>query len=89
MNNQLTRETVNGISLGELIKQLQDMESDLGSEIPVVFAYPSGDYWKTVIGKTVGNIEEGRVSYSEYHRKLKIEEEDDDADTTCSVIILS
>ena len=56
----------------ELIAQLQ-MEN---GEAEVCIAQPSHDYWGTTCASEVDHIETADVTWSEYHRKNKVVDDD-------------
>lgn len=62
------------MTVSELIEQLSYMNKDA----EVHFSYGSGDYWRTVVSEEVTSAELGYVKYSDYHRKFKVVERDDD-----------
>jgi len=70
----------------QLIAALKDMDQDLD----VQFAYRFGDHWRTVVAAKVSEVDEGLVSYSEYHQMDQVEDSDerqDDLDVRKAVII--
>ena len=63
----------------DLIELLQEMDADM----EVHFAYNYGDHWRTEVAPKIGDVREGVVAYSEYHRMDKmvtIEEDYDELD---------
>lgn len=78
------------MKVSELIELLQ-MESP---DAEVHFSYNYGDHWRTQVAPTVGSVETGFVTFSEYHRMPKVyepdydEDDETDADTMQSVVIL-
>ncbi len=81
----------------ELINELSNYDSDL----EVHFSYNYGDHWRTIVAPAVTEVEDGKVTYSDYHQMDALvtdneedgEEEDDQEsapDTTVrSVVVLS
>ena len=75
----------------ELINELSNYDSDL----EVHFSYNYGDHWRTIVAPAVTEVEDGKVTYSDYHQMDALvtdNEEDDDieSDTTVrSVVVLS
>lgn len=63
------------MTVQELIYELQECDP----EMKVMFAYPSGDYWGTVLASetSFGGISEGEIVYSDYHRTNKVTEDGD------------
>ncbi len=57
----------------ELLKK-QDPASEVG------FAYPSGDYWKTVVVGEPNDVVEEYVIWSDYHSMERMASEQDVAD---------
>ena len=64
------------MTVQELIEQLGYMDKDA----EVHFAYNYGDHWRTQVAPKVGEVFEGAVVYSEYHRMDKMVEDDGDCD---------
>lgn len=68
------------MTVAQLIGELQNMPQDA----EVHFAYTSGDYWRTRVAPAIGEVGQGCVEYSEYHRTDKLhsmaDEEDEDTD---------
>ena len=62
------------MTVSELIEQLSYMNKDA----EVHFAYGSGDHWRTVVSEEVTEADIGYVKYSDYHRKFKVVDRDDD-----------
>ena len=58
----------------DLIESLKYMDQDA----EVHFAYNYGDHWRTEVAPKVGDVREGVVEYSEYHRMDRIAKEDYD-----------
>lgn len=58
----------------DLIEELENFDP----ESEVVFSYQYGDYWNTTVASPAEYIDEGTVTYSEYHRQDKVVEMDDD-----------
>jgi len=57
------------------VKDLIDQLSHCPSDSPVVFKYPSGDYWHTRLAGGVELVREAYVLWSEYHRSLQFPQE--------------
>ena len=64
------------MTVQELIEQLGYMDKDA----EVHFAYNYGDHWRTQVAPKVGEVFEGAVVYSEYHRMDKMVEDTGDCD---------
>ena len=64
------------MTVQELIEQLGYMNP----EAEVHFAYNYGDHWRTQVAPKVGEVFEGAVVYSEYHRMDKMVEDDGEGD---------
>jgi hypothetical protein len=61
----------------QLIEQLMDLDPNA----EVHFSYNYGDHWRTEVAPKVGDVREGVVEFSEYHRMDKVANEDyDDED---------
>lgn len=61
------------VTVGELKELLEDYPDDM----PVVFAYNHGDYWRTTVTAEIkkNRLGEGAVVWSGYHRMYKEYEE--------------
>ena len=56
----------------ELLEQLECV----GDDEQIYFAYPSGDYWDTVLVAPVSDIQEhAQIEPSSYHRTLQVVED--------------
>jgi hypothetical protein len=64
------------MTVQELIEQLGYMDKDA----EVHFAYNYGDHWRTQVAPKVGEVFEGAVVYSDYHRMDKLVEDDGEGD---------
>lgn len=73
------------MTVAELIEELQEFDP----EMPVHFAYPSGDYWKTTLTKPVSVVEIGTVEWSDYHRENRLIEDGEEELGENSVIVIS
>ena len=62
------------MTVKELIEALKHCDEDQ----EVKFAYPSGDYWRTVIAGDINSIEDGLVVYSNYHQKMTVVDAEDE-----------
>ena len=75
----------------ELINELSNYDSDL----EVHFSYNYGDHWRTIVAPAVTEVEDGKVTYSDYHQmdQLVTDNEEDDNiesdDTDRRVVVLS
>jgi len=63
------------MKVSELIEQLKNMDQDL----PVYASYDSGDYWGSVVANEICDVEEIELVYSEYHQKMEVPEDIEDA----------
>jgi hypothetical protein len=61
------------MTVKELIMALEGFDEDL----EVGFAFPSRDYWRSVLFDKVDDLEEGYVKYSDYHSQLAMASEDE------------
>lgn len=75
------------------VSELKQQLSFFDDEQEVFFAFPSGDYWGTTQAMEVGDLSEGKVAWSEYHRSHKLiddeHEERYDKDELQEVVVLS
>ena len=60
-------------TVGQMKALLEDMDVDM----PLVFKFPSGDYWRTNLARPVDQVDVGVIEYSEYHQSAKIVEDAD------------
>jgi len=74
------------MTVKELIRKLEEFDGDL----PVRMAYPSGDYWRSVIAGSIDGVESCKVEYSEYHRNMTVPKEgkEDPEDGEETVILI-
>jgi hypothetical protein len=82
--NPLERALQDGLTVKELIESLEEFEPNTR----VVFKYPSGDYWKTELAAPVITLDEGYVTYSQYHNKPKVDEGESEADGLTEQVII-
>ncbi len=61
----------------ELIQELQQIRVENGDDVEVKFAYPSGDYWKTVVCTQIDSVQMLAVKHSEYHDMDRLMEEEE------------
>jgi len=57
----------------DLIEQLGYMDA----EAEVHYAYNYGDHWRTEVAPKVGDVREGVVEFSDYHRMDKMVDDED------------
>ena len=60
--------------------KVQDLIELLQQENPeaeVHFQYNYGDHWRTQVAPTVDSVENGYVTFSDYHRMHKVVDEED------------
>ena len=62
------------MKVAELIEALKDFDPNA----EIMFSYGYGDYWRTTVAAGVEWIEEGLVTYSQYHQQDKVVEMDED-----------
>lgn len=60
------------------VQDLIDALEGFDPNAEVMFSYGYGDYWSTTVAAGVEMIEEGLVTYSQYHQQDKVVEMDDD-----------
>ena len=72
------------MTVKELIESLEGFDPNM----EVKFAYNYGDYWGTEVASRIGDVDEGQVRYSDYHRMDKVTDYDDEADNIKTVVIL-
>lgn len=59
------------------VKELIEMLGHMDQSAEVHFSYCYGDHWHTEVAPKVGEVSEGLVKYSEYHRMDKLMDEHD------------
>ena len=72
------------MTVKELIESLEGFDPNM----EVKFAYNYGDYWGTEVASRIGDIDEGQVRYSDYHRMDKVTDYDDEDDNIKIVVII-
>jgi hypothetical protein len=72
------------MTVQELIESLEGFDPNM----EVKFAYNYGDYWGTEVASRIGDVDEGQVRYSDYHRMDKVTDYDDEADNIKTVVII-
>jgi hypothetical protein len=80
------------------VAELTDLLKQYPSDMPVMFGYTSGDYWRTEVAEPIEQIHTQEVAFSDYHGKAKIveynyesdsdEEEEEEAVSTVQVLLL-
>lgn len=65
MNSKLEQHLAQGMTVGDLIDYLEDFDR----EAVVMYSYPAGDYWNSVVASNVTTVAEGFVDWSEYFRQ--------------------
>jgi hypothetical protein len=64
-----------------LVRDLIELLEGYDADMEVHYAYNYGDHWRTEVAPKVGDVREGVVEFSEYHRMDKVASEDyDDED---------
>jgi hypothetical protein len=63
-----------------LVRDLIELLEGYDADMEVHFAYNYGDHWRTEVAPRVGDVREGAVVYSDYHRMDRIAEDDSDFD---------
>ncbi len=61
------------MTVQELMEQLEQMDPTM----EVLFQYNYGDHWRTQVAVTVDQVEDGRVTYSDYHQMDRVVDEED------------
>lgn len=78
---------------GVTVKELRDMLEDHDDDDRVFFAYPSNDYWRTMIAEPVQEVETLPLVPSDYHGegifKITKDDPEDDSDDPSFVVISS
>ena len=71
-----------------IVKELIESLEGFDPNMEVKFAYNYGDYWGTEVASRIGDIDEGQVRYSDYHRMDKVTDYDDEDDNIKTVVII-
>lgn len=66
------------MTIQELIQNLQYLQEEHGPDMEVMFSYTASDYWRTELAQSISSVDVGGVSWSDYHRTNKLNEEGDD-----------
>ena len=61
-----------------LVKDLIEQLQSLNPNAEVHFSYNYGDHWRTQVAPRVGEVSEGVVVRSEYHRMDKLVDDEED-----------
>ena len=69
------------------VNELKEYLEQFDGEMEVKFSYNYGDYWRTQVAKDIRGVEEGYVTYSDYHQMDKIDE-DEDEDSKLVVVLI-
>jgi len=69
------------------VNELKDILDQFDGDMEVKFSYTSSDYWKTQVAANILDAEEGYVTYSDYHRMSKVDE--DEGEDSERVVLLS
>lgn len=75
MEAKLERYLRNGLTVDELISELQDMSEDGMGNHKVGFTYNYGDHWRTQVVQRIQTVDEQEVEYSDYHSMAKLKSE--------------
>lgn len=62
------------------VKQLISELETFDPEDEVYFVYNYGDYWQTYVAATLDYLEDGQVTWSEYHRMFQVVEDEQEPD---------
>ena len=60
------------------VKEIRERLEGMDEDLQVLMAYPSGDYWRTVIAGKIDTVETCRVEWSQYHGKFVLPKEGKD-----------
>jgi hypothetical protein len=60
------------------VKELKEELAFMPDDADVQFCYNYGDHWRTTVAAEINHVEEGAVTFSDYHRMDKVVDEDDD-----------
>ena len=64
------------MTVQELIENLQYLKEEYGEDTEVMFSYTYPDYWRSQVADTISEVDMKAVTYSDYHRKHKLLNED-------------
>ena len=73
------------------VKEFKDMLDDYEDDMEIFFAHDYGDYWNTLVAKSINDVDVKEVQYSEYHRMNKVVDEEDieNDDPTKTVLVIA
>lgn len=57
------------------VRELKEKLEGLDDNLEVLMAYPSGDYWRTIIAETICTVETCQVEWSDYHSRFVLPKE--------------
>ena len=60
-----------------LVRDLIELLEGYDADMEVHYAYNYGDHWRTEVAPKVGDVREGVVEFSEYHRMDKMVDSED------------
>jgi hypothetical protein len=72
LHSKLANRLNDAMTVGELIKELSHYDDNM----PVAFSYNYGDYWNTQVASPLTIVDTDYVEYSDYHKTLKVIDED-------------
>ena len=64
------------MTVQELIENLEYLKEEYGEDTEVMFSNTYPDYWKSQVADTIREVDVKAVTYSDYHRKHKLLNED-------------
>ena len=64
------------MTVQELIENLQYLKEEYGADTEVMFSYTASDYWRSQVADTISEVDMKAVTYSDYHQKHKLLNED-------------
>lgn len=70
------------------VGKLKEYLEEFPDETPVVFSYPSRDYWKTELVGEINSAEYANVKYTDYHRCFQIDKSEEDNEESQEVLVL-
>lgn len=76
------------MTIKQLLAKLKELGDQYGHDTEVVFAYPAGDYWHTIVAEKIQSIDAGEVEWSAYHRKYEIVDDPEDSEIETKTVII-
>lgn len=67
------------------VSELRTALEHFDDDDEVFFTYNYGDHWRTTVAKSVARVDEGEVTWSDYHTMHRVCDEDGERDSDPNV----